>query len=52
MENFFDHMIFVCISFVIIGLLIGVPVFIGEYILEKYNLTEKFVNFMFGEHED
>lgn len=52
MENFLDHMIFVCFSFVAVGLIIGIPVYLGEYILEKFDLKDKFVNFMFNTNEE
>lgn len=52
MEVFLDHMMFVCFSFIVVALVIGIPVYLGEYILEKLNLTEKVVNFMFNGSEE
>ena len=50
--TFIDHMIFCCFAFVAIGIVMCTFVFIGEYILNKFNLTDKFIHFMFGSEED
>ena len=52
MEAFLDYMLFVCFSFGIIGLIIGGWVYLGEYILEKFNLTDKFINFMLNTNDE
>lgn len=50
MENFIDHMIFVCFAFVTIGVILGGWVYLGEFILKKFNLEDKFLKFMYGDN--
>lgn len=46
MENFIDHMIFVCLCAAGMGILFGLPVFIIEVVLKKFDLQDKVYNFV------
>lgn len=52
MENFIDHMIFVCFSGAFICFVLGGWVAIGEFIMKKFNLEDKFLNFMYGDGDN
>lgn len=46
MENFIDHMIFVCLCGIGFGILFGLPIFIIEVVLKKFDLYDKFSKFV------
>lgn len=51
MEAIFDHMTFVCLVGVVIGIILGGWYWLGETLINKFWSREEFMNFFFGDEE-